>query len=87
MTSSTSHPTFAVDARLLRAGVALLCVGGITWLIGAVLSTTALGQALKKWVDQMEESPSEMAQRRLHQLKVAAAAGSKAWREDGTERQ
>ncbi len=85
MSSSTSHPTFEVDARLLRGGVALLCVGGITWLIGAVLSTTALGQAAKKWIEQMEESPQEIAQRRLHQLKVAAAAGSKAWREEQSQ--
>jgi len=82
---TTSHPTFEVDARLLRGGVALLCVGGITWLIGALLSTTALGQAAKKWIAQMEESPSEMAQRRLHQLKVAAAAGSKAWRDEDSQ--
>jgi hypothetical protein len=85
MISPTSHPTFEVDARRMRRGIALLWIGGITWLIGAALSTTALGEAARKWIAQMEESPSEMAQRRLHQLKVAAAAGSKAWREEDSQ--
>ncbi len=82
MSNRTSRPTFEVDARQLRRGVTLLCIGGITWLIGAVLSATALGQAARKWVSQLDESPTEMAHRRMHQFKVAAAAGSKAWREE-----
>jgi hypothetical protein len=82
MSSTSSRPTLEVNARLLRGGVILLAVGGFIWLIGALLSATALGQAAQRWVAQLEESPSEMAHRRLHQAKVAAAAGSKAWREE-----
>jgi len=84
MSNSASGPTFDIDARHLRVGVALLCIGGFTWLVGAVLSATAFGQAARKWVAQMEESPAEIAQKRLHQAKVAAAAGSRAWREEQT---
>lgn len=82
MTNAASRPAFELDARLLRGGVALLCIGGSLWLIGAALSATALGQAARKWVAQMDESPAEMAHRRMHQFKVAAEAGSKAWREE-----
>lgn len=82
MTNSASGPTFELDARLLRGGVALLCIGGGLWLIGAALSATALGQAARRWVEQWDESPAEKAQRRMHQVKVAAAAGSKAWRQE-----
>jgi len=81
MTDTVSRPTFEVDARLLRSGVTLLCIGGGLWLVGAALSATSLGRAARKWVAQLDESPSEMARRRAHQFKVAAAAGSKAWRE------
>jgi hypothetical protein len=82
MSSSTSRPAFVVNRSLMSSGVVLLCVGFFLWLIGAALSATALGQAAMKWIDQLEESPSEMARRRAHQLKVAASAGSKAWREE-----
>jgi hypothetical protein len=51
-------------------------------LIGAALSATALGQAAMKWINQLEESPSEIARRRAHQFKEAVSAGSKAWREE-----
>ena len=78
----STRPRFEVDARLLKRGVIVACIGAVTWMIGAVLSATALGRAAKKWVDQLEESPSEIARRRLHQAKVAAVAGSNAWREE-----
>ena len=81
MTDSTTRPAFEVDARLLRGGVVLVCVGGLVWLCGAAMSATALGRATRKWIAQLEESPTEMAQRRLQQFRVAASAGSKAWRE------
>jgi hypothetical protein len=81
MSNSTSRPAFGVNTNLLGAGVVLLCVGGVVWLTGAALSGTALAQAAKKWVDQLDESPSEMANMRIQQLKGAVSAGSKAWRE------
>jgi hypothetical protein len=78
----SNRPTFEIDARLFKGGIVLACIGAVTWMIGAVLSATALGRAARKWIAQLEESPSEMARRRLHQAKVAAVAGSKAWREE-----
>jgi hypothetical protein len=81
MSSSTSRPLFEVNRSLMSSGVVLACVGFFLWLIGAALSGTALAQAAMKWIDQLEESPSEMARRRAHQFKEAVSAGSKAWRE------
>lgn len=81
MSGSNSRPSLQVNGKLLASGAALLCVGGAVLMVGAALAATALAQAAKKWIDQLEESPSEMAQRRIHQLRVAAEAGSKAWRE------
>jgi hypothetical protein len=81
MSSSTSRPQLEVNRTLMSSGVVLLCVGFFLWLIGAALSATALGQAAMKWIDQMEESPSEIARRRAQQFKEAVSAGSKAWRE------
>jgi hypothetical protein len=81
MSNSTSRPSFGVNRNLLGAGVVLVCVGGVVWVIGAALAGTALAQAAKKWVDQLDESPAEMANMRIQQLKGAVSAGSKAWRE------
>jgi hypothetical protein len=81
MSSSTSRPLLEVNRSLMSSGVVLLCVGFFLWLVGAALSATALGQAAMKWIDQMEESPSEIARKRAHQFKEAVSAGSKAWRE------
>jgi hypothetical protein len=81
MSSSTSRPTFEVNRSLMSSGVVLLCIGFFLWLVGAALSATALGQAAMKWIDQLEESPSDMARRRAHQFKEAVSAGSKAWKD------
>ena len=81
MSNSTSRPRIEVNRGLMSSGVVLAIVGCFLWVIGAVLSTTALAQAAMKWIDQLEESPSEMARRRAHQFKDAVSAGSKAWRE------
>ncbi len=78
----SNRPTFEIDTRQLRGGIVLACVGAVIWMIGFVLSATAFGRAVRNWVAQLEESPSEIARRRLHQAKVAAVAGSKAWREE-----
>ena len=84
MSNSRERPSLQLNVPLLGAGVALLWVGGIVWLSGAAVAATALAQAAKKWMDQLDESPSEMARRRMHQLKVAASAGSKAWRDQSS---
>ncbi len=81
MSSSSSRPALQVNGRLLGTGAVLLCIGGAVLMTGAALASVALAQAAKKWVDQLEESPSAMAQRHLQHLKVAAEAGSKAWRD------
>lgn len=81
MSNSVSRPTIQINRSLLSSGVVLLCVGFFLWWIGAALSATALGQAAMKWIDQLEESPSEIARRRAHQFREAVSAGSKAWQQ------
>jgi hypothetical protein len=51
MSSSASRPPFEVNGKLLKPGLVLLGVGGVAWLAGAMLSTTALAQAAWKFVD------------------------------------
>ena len=82
MRNSASRPLIEINRNLLGSGLLFLIVGGILWLAGAILSATALTQAAKKWIEHWEESPSEIAHRRMHQMRVAAEAGTKAWRDD-----
>ena len=79
---SASRPVVEINRNLLGSGLLFLIVGGVLWLAGAILSATALTQAARKWIAHWEESPSEIAHRRMHQMRVAAEAGSKAWRDD-----
>jgi hypothetical protein len=81
MMSNSTPPTFEVNRSLMSSGVVLALVGCVLWVMGALLSTTALAHAVLKWLDQLEESPSEIARRRAHQFKEAVSAGSKAWRD------
>ncbi len=81
MSDSEPRHALQVNVPMLGSGVALLWIGGIVWLCGAAVAATALAQAARKWVAQWDESPSEIARRRMQQFKVAASAGSKAWRE------
>lgn len=76
MSNSPSQP--ALNRKLLGSGVLLLSVGGALWLTGAVLSAAALAQAAKKWIAHFDKSPSEMAHRRIQQLRGVASAGSMA---------
>jgi hypothetical protein len=81
MSTSTTRPPFQVNRQLMKPGLVLLCVGGVAWLAGAALSATALAQASWRFIDQLDESPAEIANRRFQQMKVAAEAGSRAWKE------
>ena len=81
MSNSSSRPAVQVNGKLLGTGAVLLCIGGAVLMTGAAFASVALAQAAKKWIDQLEESPSQIAQRQLHHMMAAAEAGSKAWRE------
>ena len=82
MSTSTSRPPFQVNRQLMKPGLVLLCVGGVAWLAGAAVSGAALAQASWRFIEHLDESPAEIANRRFQQMKVAAAAGSKAWKEN-----
>jgi hypothetical protein len=81
MSTHSPRPPFEINRAGIRSGLVLLCVGGVLWLAGAVLSSITVFRAGRAWVALWEQSPSEIAAHRLEQMKAAAAAGSKAWRE------
>ena len=80
---SRSRPALEINVHLLRRGAVLLGVGGSLVLIGAGLSGAAVFDAARRWVQQLDESPSAMARRRWAQGRTAILAGADAWRHNG----
>ena len=78
--SARARAVFEVDARLVRAGVTLVAVGSAVSAVGGLLVASALGIAARRWVRAQEVPPSEVAARRLAQIRAALAAGSDEWR-------
>ena len=75
-----SQPLFEVNRGALVTGVALVSVGGLLLTAGAAITTVALLQATRRWVNQLETPPSEVARRQLAHAKAATSAGVNAWR-------
>jgi hypothetical protein len=85
MTSSGARPTLEINRGLLRGGVVLLGAGVMLALAGTTASAIAVLGGVRRWVNQLEESPTDVARRRLAQTRRAVSAGSDAWRREGSE--
>jgi hypothetical protein len=81
--SSSRRPAFEVNTSLLRGGAVLFGIGACVALAGATLSALTLVDATRRWIQELDESPREMAHRRWEQGRSALAAGAGVWREQG----
>lgn len=77
--STNRSNALQIDSKLLRIGAVLAGVGGAVWLAGVALGGLALGSAAREWVQQLEQSPGEVATQKLRQAIAAGAAGAEAW--------
>ncbi|WP_395295530.1 hypothetical protein ACF9IK_19890 [Kitasatospora hibisci] len=72
---------FQVNRSLLAGGAVLTGVGAVLGMAGAAMVCAALATAGRSWVRSMDMPPTKaVAQRALHEAKVASAAGWEAWR-------
>ncbi|MFE7594602.1 hypothetical protein ACFU6K_34875 [Kitasatospora sp. NPDC057512] len=69
-----------VNRSLLAGGVVLTGVGSLLGAAGAAMVCAALFTAGRSWVRSLESPPTALAQRALHDAKVASTAGWDAWR-------
>jgi hypothetical protein len=76
--SETSRPRLQLNTRLVIGSAVLIGVGGLLGLIGAVIGSSALLAATRRWVNQLETPPRELARRRWEQTKAATVAGADA---------
>ena len=68
----------------LITGAVLAGAGLMLVLAGVAVGGAHIFAATRRWVDQMEVPPSELARRQLARARAAAAAGASAW-QDGTQ--
>ncbi|MFF4921160.1 MULTISPECIES: hypothetical protein [unclassified Kitasatospora] len=69
-----------VNRSLLAGGVVLTGVGSLLGAAGAAMVCAALFTAGRGWLRNLETAPTALAQRALHDAKVASSAGWDAWR-------
>ena len=82
MTDPTSNgEDIQLNRSLLVGGGVLVALGGLLGFTGMALVSSALLSAARRWVDRMEQPPSDIARRKWQQTRAAAAAGAAAWRD------
>ena len=83
MTSSqVSTAGHGQDSKAVIIGVTLMGIGGAFIAAGLALSGVAVISAMRRWVDEMDQSPSELAKHTWAQAKAATSAGAKAWSDE-----
>jgi hypothetical protein len=68
-----------VNKKLVIGGAVLVGIGGSLAATGVLLGTTAIASAMRQWVRQLDQPPSEMAKQKWNQARAATQAGAKAW--------
>ena len=68
------------NSRLLLGGILLMGIGGVIGLAGLALGGSVIVAAGRRYVQQMEVPPGELAKQKLAQAKAATAAGVGVWR-------
>jgi hypothetical protein len=80
--SRSSMPQF--QAAPLIVSAVLVGAGTLIVLAGLAVGGSHLAIATRKWVNEMETAPSELARIKWTQAKAAMSAGAQAW-QNGTQ--
>ncbi len=78
----SSGPQFQTAPLIVSA--AMVGVGTMIVLVGLAVGGGHLLSATRRWVNEMEVPPSELAKIKWTQAKAAVNAGAQAW-QDGTQ--
>jgi hypothetical protein len=80
MTDQALQTDSGTNRGLLVAGGVLIGVGGLAGFTGMLLLSSALVSATRRWVQQLEQPPAQIAKLKWQQARAAASAGAQAWR-------
>lgn len=84
--STTRIQISSTNSKALIVGFALIATGGLISLCGLGISGTATINAVRRWMLDQQEPPSQTVKRKLSQAKAATTAGASAW-QDGLSSQ
>jgi hypothetical protein len=83
--SDMQRNAIEVDTRVIRRGMFAVIIGSVLSMIGIVMASTELTSAVRRYIQQMETPPSELAKQGFAQARLAATAGAagaaEAWRQ------
>jgi hypothetical protein len=68
-----------VNKKLVISGAVLVGIGGSLAATGVLLGSTAIASAMRQWVRQLDQPPTEIAKQKWNQARAATLAGTKAW--------
>jgi hypothetical protein len=80
MTDQALQTGSSTNKGLLVAGGVLIGIGGLAGFTGMLLLSSALVSATRRWIQQLEQPPAQMAKLKWQQARAAASAGAQAWR-------
>ncbi len=75
--TNSSLPTFR--AGFLITGGSLVAAGALIALAGLAVGGSHVVSATRRWIQEMEAPPSELAKIKWKQARSAASAGAAAW--------
>jgi len=79
ITTQSSTPAFRFNNTQVLVGAVLLCAGGLIGMTGVLIGGSALVNATRHWLDELEESPADVVKHKWHQTRAATTAGAQAW--------
>jgi hypothetical protein len=65
---------------MLMAGGVLIGVAGLAGFAGMLLLGSAAVSATRRWVQQLQQPPTQLAKHKWRQARAATTAGAQAWR-------
>ncbi|HEY1616756.1 MAG TPA: hypothetical protein VGG25_04020 [Streptosporangiaceae bacterium] len=71
--------TFEVSTRPLMIGGVLIAAGALAGLAGLLVGGSAIVIATRRWMDQLDTPPAELARQKWAQARAATQAGASAW--------
>jgi hypothetical protein len=82
--AANDQPTGAwpeLSSGPLITGGILIGIGAVVALAGVAVAGSHVVSATRRWVDELEIPPGELAKLKWEQAKTAASSGAKTWRE------
>lgn len=82
---SADESAIQVDTRAIKRGMWAVVIGSLLSMVGILMASSELATVARRYVQQMDTPPSELAKQGWANARLAAAAGAaagaEAWRQ------